>query len=293
MLKKKSYIYILTLILLFACNPQTSGLLDTHNYTLSKEELKKIGQQIFLNETGGNIEYLIFWNKLEAFPSLGVGHFIWLTKHHPAFKKGAFPLLVHFYLHNGFQKKDLPKLMQNHPHYCPWNTREEMYKLYKNKDPDILSLRSFLLETFDVQILFILRKFRESVVEMMAVTDYPEHLQKQLHRMMKTRGGYYPLIDYANFKGIGLHGSDTPDGANGTPSYPLKQAYGSYGWGLRQVLIEMKGEETGQAALKEFARSAIFVLKKRIENAAKEGKDESHFLRGWLIRISTYKTPVY
>ena len=37
----------------------------------------KIGQKIWLNETGGKIDAITSWNANEEFASLGIGHFIW------------------------------------------------------------------------------------------------------------------------------------------------------------------------------------------------------------------------
>jgi hypothetical protein len=51
----------------------------------------------------------------------------------------------------------------------------------------------------------------------------------------------------------------------------------------------MRPVKEGREALKEFARSARFVLKRRVANNPKEKK----FLKGWLKRVDTYENPIY
>src|ERR1700761_3682082 len=53
-----------------------------------------IGRKVWMNECDGTVTGLTSWNGGEAFPSLGIGHFIW----YPAGKRGpyeeSFPLLI-------------------------------------------------------------------------------------------------------------------------------------------------------------------------------------------------------
>ena len=44
---------------------------------LSPVELQVIGDQIFKNEGGGNVNNLVHWNDGENFASMGIGHFTW------------------------------------------------------------------------------------------------------------------------------------------------------------------------------------------------------------------------
>src|SRR4029079_19032647 len=44
---------------------------------LSDDLARKIGQTIWLNETGGRSEAITSWSANEEFASLGIGHFIW------------------------------------------------------------------------------------------------------------------------------------------------------------------------------------------------------------------------
>ena len=51
--------------------------LSVPTITLNEAELDWVGQQIFRNECSAKKACLVQWNKGEAFPSLGIGHFFW------------------------------------------------------------------------------------------------------------------------------------------------------------------------------------------------------------------------
>ncbi len=55
-----------------------------------------IGEQIWQNECSKDKEKLIFWNPHEPFPSLGIGHFIWLPKDSQVPFEQTFPSLILF-----------------------------------------------------------------------------------------------------------------------------------------------------------------------------------------------------
>ena len=69
--------------------------------TLSESQLSWVGERIFQNECAGKHECLVHWNQGEAFPSLGIGHFIW----YPAGVEGrfteSFPDLIRFMKQQG------------------------------------------------------------------------------------------------------------------------------------------------------------------------------------------------
>jgi len=45
--------------------------------SLSPSEIRTIGDKIFRNESGGDIDKLVHWNVGENFASMGIGHFTW------------------------------------------------------------------------------------------------------------------------------------------------------------------------------------------------------------------------
>jgi hypothetical protein len=84
--------------------------------------------------------------------------------------------------------------------------------------------------------------------------------------------GLYALIDYVNFKGEGL--------------FP-QERYNNIGWGLLQVIDDMRGYPEGRIALREFSRSARRILWRRVLNSPPE-RDEMRWVAGWRKRVKSY-----
>jgi len=98
------------------------------------------------------------------------------------------------------------------------------------------------------------------------------NVRQQFARVASTLQGSYALIDYVNFKGEGtLH----------------TERYRDQGWGLLQVLEQMRGATDGPSAVEEFSRSAAAVLRRRVQNSPPARK-ESRWLPGWINRVSSY-----
>ena len=235
---------------------------------ISKAELNAIGEKIFKNEAAGKKENLVYWNEGENFPSLGIGHFIWYKQGEPGIFEESFPQLVEFLKSKNVK---LPKIMAENK-YSPWKDRQELINLKTKKNPDIEELTNFLYENKDLQIMFIFKRLESSLEKMLAVSNDRENVRKQFYRMASSPNGLYPLIDYVNFKGEGTN---------------PKERYNGQGWGLLQVLENMKGTETGKSALTEFSNSAKFVLQRRVNNSD-PSKKERKWLQGWFNRCNTY-----
>ena len=237
---------------------------------ISKSELNAIGEKIFKNEAAGKKKNLVYWNEGENFPSLGIGHFIWYKQGEPGIFEESFPQLVEFLKSKNVK---LPKIMAENK-YSPWKSREELINLQTKKipDSDIEELTNFLYDNKDLQVMFIFKRLEASLEKMMAVSSNKENVRKQFYRVASSPNGLYPLIDYVNFKGEGINPNER---------------YNGQGWGLLQVLENMKGTETGKAALTEFTNSAKFVLQRRVNNSD-PSKNEKKWLQGWLNRCNTY-----
>ena len=235
---------------------------------ISKAELNAIGEKIFKNEAGGIKKDLVYWNKGENFPSLGIGHFIWYKQGEPGIFEESFPQLVEFLKSKNVK---LPKIMAENK-YSPWKDRQELINLKTKKNPDIEELTNFLYDNKDLQVMFIFKRLESSLEKMLAVSNDRENVRKQFYRVASSPNGLYPLIDYVNFKGEGIN---------------PKERYSGQGWGLLQVLENMKGTETGKSALTEFSNSAKFVLQRRVNNSD-PSKNERKWLQGWFNRCNTY-----
>ena len=235
---------------------------------ISKSELDAIGEKIFKNEAGGVKSNLVYWNEGENFPSLGIGHFIWYKEGEAGIFEESFPQLVEYLKSKNVK---LPKIMVKNK-YSPWKSRQELNNLKNSKNADIEELTNFLYSNKDLQVMFIFKRLEASLEKMLEASDNKENVKKQFYRVANSPNGLYPLIDYVNFKGEGTN---------------PKERYNGQGWGLLQVLENMKGTETGKAALTEFSNSAKFVLQRRVNNSD-PSKNEKKWLQGWFNRCNTY-----
>lgn len=235
----------------------------------TKKELDIIADKIFHNEAGGVKNNLVYWNTGENFPSLGIGHFIWYKENEKGIFEESFPPLIEYFK---MKNVKLPEILEKNK-YAPWSDREELIKLKNGKNPDIEKLIDFLYNTKDIQIEFIYKRMEASLDKMSTISENKENVIKQFYRVANSPNGLYPLIDYVNFKGEGTN---------------PEERYNGKGWGLLQVLENMKGEGSGKAALEEFSNSAKFVLQRRVNNSA-PSKNEKKWLAGWFKRCDTYK----
>ena len=250
-------------------NDNTNTDVKKAGLKISKEELNVVADKIFKNEAGGKKEDIVYWNTGEDFPSLGIGHFIWYRAGQRGKFAESFAQLVAYYRAHDIK---LPKIIEENE-YSPWANSDELFRLKRIMDNDITELTNFLYNTKDIQVAFIFERLENSLEKMMAISDNPENVKKQFYRVAQSPNGLYPLIDYVNFKGEGTTRTET---------------YNGEGWGLLQVLENMKGTGSGKAALEEFSNSAKAVLERRVKNAGPDS-NEKKWLQGWLNRCNTYK----
>ena len=239
-------------------------------------QLECIGQKIYKNETGGDVKNLIFWSPNEAFASLGVGHFIWYPQAGKQGFKETFPDLIRYLKANGSQVPDwLSRQIQTG---SLWSSREQLEQDRQLESDDngekFLALQQLLLDTTDLQVSFLFERLDKALPTMLSSINPQHHalITNHFNKMKATPGGLYPLVDYVNFKGEGT---------------AMTERYNGLGWGLLQVLEEMKDVPAGPEALQEFSRAADLVLTRRVNNAPAE-KNEQRWLPGWRVRLHTY-----
>jgi len=231
---------------------------------VTTKEIADIGYKIYKNECGLKPENLTHWNEGESFASMGIGHFLWYPMGSKQIHEATFPKLLTFLKQN---KVKLPKWLDNKT--CPW---PNMSSFNRNLNSDKMKLlRKLLKNTMSLQTMFIIHRFSSSIPKLLQVAKSngtEQHVKTQLYRVARSHMGMYVLIDYANFKGFGT----------------IKTA-GQ--WGLLQVLENMKGNKIEKIARYDFAKSAAFVLKKRVNNSTNR-KQEKKWYPGWLKRLETY-----
>jgi len=239
---------------------------------LTSAQLDWVGQQIFRNECAGRFQCLVHWNDGEAFPSLGIGHFIWYPKGVQGRFVESFPALIEYMEQ---RQASIPEWLRAlDPFDAPWNDKAAF--LAADDSPRLAELREFLAGTQGIQAEFIFRRARQSLARVVAAApdDRRPEVTARLEALSQTPGGVYAIIDYVNFKGEGL-----------SPT----ERYNGQGWGLLQVLLEMSGTPD-QAALVQFREAASTVLARRAESA-KDPIERERWLPGWLKRLETYKEP--
>nr|WP_246738569.1 hypothetical protein [Bradyrhizobium sp. CCBAU 051011] len=240
---------------------------------------KKIGQKIWLNETGGKSDAITAWSANEEFASLGIGHFIWFPVGKWLPFEESFPALLEF-----MRKKNvhLPAwLDQTQIPANPWTSRAEFRK--NANSPQMKELRQFLLDTVPEQTQFMVARAQGAMEKILKTTPdgtEREHIVIQFTRVIRASENFYPLIDYINFKG---------EGTNPNEAAMDRETGRRQGWGLKQVLLKMNGDTSDPKAVRaEFADAAQFVLQQRVRNLP----SNRVFEVGWLRRVATYRRPI-
>ncbi|HEX4665690.1 MAG TPA: hypothetical protein VH207_03745 [Chthoniobacterales bacterium] len=238
--------------------------------SLSHQEAMRIGRKIWQNECGGTVSGLTSWNAGENFASLGIGHFIW----YPAGVRGpfeeSFPPFVRYVEKRGAKLPEL--LLGRKSGACPWESRPAF--LAAGSSQRMENLRTFLVDTIDLQADFMVERLRQALPKMLADAPAEERgkIETRFNRLANRAHGCYALIDYVNFKGEGVLETER---------------YKGRGWGLLQVLEGMS-DDSGASPLGEFADSAERVLGERVKNSPPE-RNEARWLPGWLKRVDTYR----
>ena len=246
--------------------------------SISPQIAARVGRQVWINESGGSTDGLTMWNAGEDFPSMGIGHWIWFKAGgHPQFEE-SFPKLIDFIRTRGVRP---PVWLDRRPvPPCPWVSKAEFEREFRS--PRLTELRQFLAATIPQQTQYLLVRAEAAAPKMLdALTERADkrHVLGQFTRVARSSPDLYPLIDYVNFKGEGVSEKETVF----DPPSGRKQ-----GWGLKFLLLEMKGSGEGAPALEEFSRAARYVLDRRIRNHPASRR----WQLGWHKRCDTYKRPL-
>lgn len=239
--------------------------------SLTPDQREAIGRKIWQNEAAGTVEGLTAWNAGEEFPSLGIGHFIW----YPAGFQGRFeeswPSFIAFARQRGAQPPAVA--LQRH---SPWTSRAQFQASFHGAE--MTGLRRWLAANVGLQTDFIIARSRAALPKILAAAPAGDQARVAANsqKVASTPQGTYALIDYVNFKGDGTQASER---------------YQGQGWGLLQVLQEMRDVPAGPAAAGEFAASAQRVLDRRIANSP-PARGEGRWRAGWHNRAATYGRPL-
>ncbi|MEI6352127.1 MAG: hypothetical protein WCP06_13600 [Verrucomicrobiota bacterium] len=232
-----------------------------HAVALSGPDAARVGHKVWMNECGGTLDGLVSWNAGEAFPSLGIGHFIWYPAGNPGPFEESFPRFVALLKQRGAK---LPSWMTK---AAPWQNRAEMVR----DSSRVRELRILLGATVGVQTEFLIQRLEAALPKMLASANAKNRdaVRRRFERLAATPSGAFALIDYVNFKGEGVLGTER---------------YRGEGWGLLQVLEGM--QEHGNE-VSDFSEAAKRVLARRVRNAPPE-RHEQRWLAGWQDRVGRY-----
>lgn len=244
-----------------------SSVEDYKPVFISSIDAEAVGRKIWHNECGGTIAGLTTWNQGEDFASLGICHFVWYPKNQIGPFCEMFPDVLNFLISRGVL---LPTWLST-DRTCPWSTREEF--IQQQNSPQMLELRQLLENTICLQAEFMALRLQKSLPVMVSKFPPDKHKRmiKSFNLLVQSPQGLYAVLDYLNFKGEGLL---------------LTEAYQGEGWGLIQVLAQMK-DDSDENILKGFVVAANEVLERRVVNSPVE-RNEKRWLKGWQNRIATY-----
>ena len=228
----------------------------------------KIARKIWQNECAGTIRGLVSWNRGEAFPSLGIGHFIWFPAGVTERFEESFPAFIQFCRRKGIR---VPEWFSG---AAPWRTRKEFEAAdVRGGLPERMRRWLSSPTALQMQADFIIARSVAALERIKGQSRRPEEMAARYYAVASVPNGMYALIDYVNFKGEGTNPAEH---------------YRGIGWGLRQVLEEMRSVSPGQPAAVEFAEAAKRVLQRRVDNSP-PGRGEARWLAGWWNRCDSYK----
>lgn len=273
----------------------SSGISGDTYPGLNQDQTRWLGEQIYNNECNSQPACLTAWNEGEDFPSMGIGHFIWYQENQQEIFTESFPDLIRFMQQSDIQ---IPDWLMATNLEAPWRDRGEF--LADQDSERLKMLRDFLATHTREQTVFIIDRFELSLASMLdsvtpvettlseeqTLNRVQDHIEENFYNVANSHAPYglYALIDYVNFKGVGISSLET---------------YNGQGWGLKQVLLEMEDldELSELDDLKEmpepllaFTEAARRVLSRRVENAPEE-RNETRWLTGWNNRLETYLPP--
>ncbi len=262
-----SFCFVLILILLpHPVSAQSEPVL------LGRDDARWISNMIFKNECSLRAACLTSWNEGEDFPSLGIGHFIWYPQNRRGPFRESFPELIAYLKTAG---RAVPAWLEEMVRSgMPWKDRTAF--LADQNGEAMIGLRQFLKDTMDDQALFMMRRFQSSMNQMAQAvsSDRRAVFIEKVFELTRTRNGIYAMIDYTNFKGDGLSEAER---------------YHTHGWGLFQVLQEMRWPAGTAGVEAEFVDAARKVLRRRVDNAPSERLEE-RWIKGWENRVATYSS---
>jgi len=242
---------------------------------LSDADFDWIAARIYQNEALSQSRYLTFWGEGEDFPSFGIGHFIWFPNGVDAPFDETFPDMVSFVKQRSMTDLAMPVWMSElTPFHAPWTDKQQFDQAWSSGE--MTELREWLEATAQFQARFIVATFAQRWRDLELPMGQKQPMTGLLQKLADSAEGLFAVIDYYNFKGLGVN---------------PRERYQEQGWGLIQVLQEMLVTKTGDAncidLVEQFRQAAASRLSLRVELSPPE-RAETRWLEGWLTRLQGY-----
>ncbi|MBN2788720.1 MAG: hypothetical protein JXR69_00860 [Candidatus Delongbacteria bacterium] len=237
-------------------------MIDGKFLNISSGKLDIIAEKIYQNECAGKREFLVWWSENEEFPSLGIGHFLWLPKGITVPFEATFTKFLDNCI---YEDIEIPEFLNDYKDGCIWNSRDEF--LDPINSGQVEELRTWLEGSKDIQTTFLYNRALNMLED---IIEYDPATKIIIEKLLYSDLGKFVVIDYINFKGSGLI---------------LSERYKNQGWGLLQVIQNLKFNPN---IIDAFIRSAVEVLELRIYNSPSK-RNEKIFLKSWIKRFESYR----
>ncbi len=242
---------------------------------LSDTDFDWIAARIYQNEAAGQSRYLTWWGEGEDFPSFGIGHFIWFPAGVDAPFDETFPDMVTFVQQRSPGNLSVPEWLRDLTQFdAPWADKQQFDQAYSTAD--MTKLRQWLAATGQLQARYIVATFEQRWRNLALPAEQYQRLTALLQKLTETPQGLFAVIDYYNFKGLGVN---------------PRERYQGQGWGLIQVLeaLEQLQNRDGDCVdlVDQFRQAAASRLSLRVELSPPE-RNETRWLDGWLTRLQGY-----
>ena len=182
-----------------------------HHGVQSQVNTRELGQRIWQNECAGSVQGLVSWNAGEAFPSLGIGHFIWYPAGVQEAFDESFPTFVRFARSKGVQ---VPAYFDGP---APWPTKAAFLA---DRSDTADAMRRWLATNVEIQTRFIMHRSYLALRRMMQQSNQAQAIQRRYAALASTTQGMYCLVDYVNFKGEGIKPTERYNGQGWAISSP-------------------------------------------------------------------------